>query len=71
VLSETPGWTPERITAAMNGTRSMRADVVPAIPVFIFYTTAIVRADGTVEFFEDIYDLDDVLERALTAAGRP
>jgi murein L,D-transpeptidase YcbB/YkuD len=70
VLSERPGWTAERIAAAMNGTRTMRVDVVPAIPVFIFYTTAIVRADDTVEFFEDIYGLDAVLDRALTAAGR-
>ena len=71
VLSEAPGWTAARITAAINGTRTIRADVVPPIPVFIFYTTAIVRADDTPEFFDDIYGLDAVLDRALTAAARP
>jgi murein L,D-transpeptidase YcbB/YkuD len=70
VLSEAPGWTAARIAAAMNGTRTTRADVVPPIPVFIFYTTAIVRADDTLEFFDDIYGLDALLDRALTAAGR-
>jgi murein L,D-transpeptidase YcbB/YkuD len=68
VLSETPGWTPERIAAAMNGTRTVRISVSPPIPVFISYTTAIVRADETVEFFDDIYGLDAPLDRALAAA---
>ena len=54
----------------MNGTRTVRVSVTPAIPVFIFYTTAIVRADGTVEFFDDIYGLDARLDQALVAAAR-
>jgi len=61
-------WTPERIAAAMNGTRTVRISVSPPIPVFIFCTTAIVRADETVEFFDDIYGLDAPLDRALAAA---
>ena len=71
VLSGTPGWTLERIGGAMRGTRTIRAEVVAPIPVFVFYTTAIVRADGTVEFFDDIYGLDGRLARALTAVGGP
>jgi murein L,D-transpeptidase YcbB/YkuD len=66
-LSQQTGWTPERIEAAMNGPRTLRVDVVPPVPVMVFYTTAIVRADGTVEFFDDVYGLDAVLEEALAA----
>jgi len=38
--------------------------------VLIFYTTAIVLADGTVQFFEDIYGHDQRLLAALRS-GRP
>ena len=63
---------PKRITAAMAGDRTIRVGVSPPIPVFIFYTTAIVRADETVEFFDDVYGLDcPTGERARRArAGR-
>jgi L,D-transpeptidase YcbB len=37
------------------------------IPVLIFYTTAIVEADGKVRFASDIYGLDTRLETALHA----
>ena len=49
--------------------RTLLAEVAPALPVFIFYTTAIVRADDTVEFFDDLYGLDARLEKELAAAG--
>jgi murein L,D-transpeptidase YcbB/YkuD len=66
VLSRPPGvWTPRGIRAAMNGARTLGVDVVPPIPVLIYYTTAIVRADGAVEFFDDVYGLDAALDRAL------
>jgi murein L,D-transpeptidase YcbB/YkuD len=67
VLAGQPGWTADRIAAAMAGDRTIRANVSPPIPVFIFYTTAIVRADDTVEFFDDVYGLDARLERELAA----
>jgi murein L,D-transpeptidase YcbB/YkuD len=71
VLSRQPGWTLEKIEAAMRGPRTARVNVGSPIPVFIFYTTAIVRADDTVEFFDDIYGLDARLDRALTRPGAP
>ena len=67
VLAGQPGWTAERITAAMAGDRTIRVGVSPPIPVFIFYTTAIVRVDETVEFFDDVYGLDSRLESELAA----
>jgi murein L,D-transpeptidase YcbB/YkuD len=38
------------------------------MPVVIYYTTTIVRGDGTVEFFDDLYGEDDQLERLLGRA---
>jgi murein L,D-transpeptidase YcbB/YkuD len=69
VLAGRPGWTSERIAAALKAPRAQRVQVDPPVPVFIFYTTAIVRADEGVEFYPDIYGLDQKLERAL--AGDP
>ena len=69
VLAGQPGWTAERIAAAMAGTETMSVAVDPPIPVFIFYTTAIARADETVEFFDDVYGLDSRLERDLSLPG--
>ena len=71
VLSQSPGaWTPDRIRTAMNGTLTLTAEVMPPLPVLIYYTTAIVRADGNVEFFEDIYGLDRALDRILGKGRR-
>ena len=69
VLARQPGWTAERIAAAMTGTQTMSVSVDPPVPVLIFYTTAMVRADETVEFFEDLYGLDARLERDLALPG--
>jgi murein L,D-transpeptidase YcbB/YkuD len=69
VLAGQPGWTPDGIAAAMTGDRTIHVSVSPPIPVFIFYTTAIVRADETVEFFDDVYGLDARLERELAASA--
>jgi murein L,D-transpeptidase YcbB/YkuD len=40
------------------------------LPVFIYYTTAVVRPDGTVEFLDDIYGHDAKIEAEL-AKGYP
>jgi murein L,D-transpeptidase YcbB/YkuD len=68
LLGPQGGWTRGRIEEAMNDDRTRRVDLPAPVPVFIYYTTAIVRHDGTLEFFEDIYGKDESLERALRAA---
>jgi len=40
------------------------------IPVTIFYATAYVEPDGTVDFTRDIYGYDRLLDQTLSA-GRP
>ena len=66
VLNNAPGsWTPETITAAMNGPTSVRVNLTKPIQVLILYATALATEDGNVLFFEDIYGHDRKLEQLL------
>lgn len=60
-----PAWTRERVEAAMGGTETAHVALRRPVSVFVFYTTAIVRSDGTVAFFDDVYGEDRRLARAL------
>ena len=64
VLRNNPGWTPERIHAAMNGA-NQRVNLAQPIPVLIVYATVIVLEDGVVRFYDDIYRHDAALEKVL------
>jgi L,D-transpeptidase YcbB len=70
VLRDNPGWTPERIRAAMKGAQSQQVNLVNPIPVLIVYATVIVLEDGLVHFYDDIYGHDASLEKVL-AKGYP
>jgi murein L,D-transpeptidase YcbB/YkuD len=70
VLHDNPGWTPERIHDAMNGTTTQQVNLAHPIPVLIVYATVIVLEDGQVHFYDDIYHHDAELEKAL-AQGYP
>ena len=70
VLRDNPGWTPERIHSAMNGTAPQQVNLAHPLPVFIVYGTVIVAEDGIVSFYDDIYGYDAILDRAL-AKGYP
>ena len=66
VLKDQPGWTRERIQAAMAGTSPLRVDLTQALPVILFYMTAMVMpADQGLYFADDIYGHDTRLARAL------
>lgn len=67
VLSGTPGWTQDRIVAAMNATESSRIHLKQPIRVILFYLTAVVLPDDdTVFFVDDLYGHDMRLDRYLT-----
>ena len=51
----------------MAGSRPTRVNLPERIPVLIYYTTAVVDADGDVHFYADIYGHDAVLDKALQA----
>ncbi len=70
VLRNNPGWTPERIHAAMNGDKPKQVNLAQPIPVLIVYATVIVLSDGVVHFYDDIYGHDASLQKVL-AKGYP
>ncbi len=65
VLRGVPGWDMDHIRAAENGADSRRVNLDQPIPVLIVYGTAVVREDGEVFFFDDIYGYDAALEDLL------
>jgi len=70
VLRDNPGWTPDRIRTAMNGTTTQQVNLTHPIPVLILYGTVIVLDDGVVHFYDDIYGHDAALDKVL-AKGYP
>jgi murein L,D-transpeptidase YcbB/YkuD len=70
VLRGNPGWTMDRIRAAMDEPVSQRVHLAHPIPVAILYGTVVVLEDGVVHFYEDIYGHDALLQRTL-AKGYP
>jgi L,D-transpeptidase YcbB len=70
VLRDNPGWTEERIHAALSGATTQQVNLVHPIPVLIVYATVIVLDDGLVHFYDDIYGHDTSLEKVL-AKGYP
>jgi murein L,D-transpeptidase YcbB/YkuD len=67
VLRDQPAWPPDGINAALRGLRTVRAPLARPLPVVVFYTTAVVRPDGTTWFYGDIYGQDRLLDEALRA----
>ena len=66
VLRDASGsWTPDAITAAMNGPTTLRVNLSKPIRVMILYGTALATEAGTILYFDDIYGHDRKLERLL------
>jgi murein L,D-transpeptidase YcbB/YkuD len=70
VLRDKPGWDTDHILGAMDGDLTSRVSLTKPIPVLILYGTAVVTEDGKTHFFDDIYELDALLEQVL-AKGYP
>ncbi len=69
-LRDTAGeWTLEKIAAATRGPDNQRVELAHPIPVIVAYLTAGVTADGTVEFFDDLYGEDRRLAARLGLSG--
>jgi murein L,D-transpeptidase YcbB/YkuD len=58
VLRREPGWDRDAVEQAMAPGPTRRVPVREAPAVFIYYTTAIVRGDGSVYFYPDVYGRD-------------
>jgi murein L,D-transpeptidase YcbB/YkuD len=70
VLRGRPEWDRAAIERALANARDLRVAVTDPILVMVFYATVIVRSDGTVRFFDDLYGHDAQLVRALEAGPR-
>ncbi len=71
LLRNTPNWDLERVDKAMHdGKDNLQVNLVPTVPVLIFYLTVVVEENGDVHFFRDIYDHDRTLKLEL-AHGYP
>ena len=70
VLRDKPEWDLEHIREAENGARPLQVNLSQPIPVLIVYGTAVVRENGDVYFFDDIYGHDAALDQLL-AKGYP
>jgi L,D-transpeptidase YcbB len=69
VMRDEPGdWTREKIDATMNGSKTVRVNLQHPIRVLILYGTALATEAGPVLFFNDLYGLDQKLERQLGLA---
>ena len=67
-----PGdWDLQKVQDAMNnGEDNHTVSLKKPLPIVIFYLTANIADDGSVDFFDDIYSYDKQLEDVL-AKGRP
>jgi L,D-transpeptidase YcbB len=71
ILRGNSGWTMDKVEEAMNsGPDSKTVILAHKRPVVIIYATAVVLPDGEVKFFQDIYEHDAHLQKAL-ALGCP
>ncbi len=66
VLRDVPGWTRERIEAAMQAERPTRVNLREPLLVVLFYDTVHVNSEGVVHFARDIYGHDREMDKALS-----
>jgi murein L,D-transpeptidase YcbB/YkuD len=65
LLQNDPAWTPQKIDKAMHAGTETWYTLRKKIPVYIGYFTALVDQQGVVNFFEDVYKLDERLYNIL------
>jgi murein L,D-transpeptidase YcbB/YkuD len=65
VMAREPGWTADRVEAALRGPTTERVTLSQPIPVLIIYTTAVASPDGEMRYFDDLYGLDSSVAKRL------
>lgn len=74
LLRNQPGWTTEKITAAMHQNKEQWVTLKQPVPVFISYFTAWVDREGLLHFRDDIYGHDADMKNRMfrqVAVRRP
>lgn len=67
VLKETPDWTKESVTQAIHRGGQKVVPLNNAVPVHIIYVTSWVDSRGIVQFRNDLYKRDPILEKTACA----
>ncbi len=67
ILRDDPEWTPAKIDAAMQAGKETSYSLKKKIPVYIAYLTAWVDPRGEINFYEDIYEKDELLTELLVS----
>ncbi|MEN6321755.1 MAG: L,D-transpeptidase family protein [Syntrophaceae bacterium] len=65
LLRDNNGWSREKILAAIKRGKNLPVYLTEPIDVHVQYWTAWADGDGTVNFRDDLYSYDPILERAL------
>lgn len=65
ILKDDKAWSPEKIDEAMNGGEEKWVTLKNKIPVYIGYFTSWVDAEGTIHFYDDIYERDGMLAEMI------
>jgi len=68
-LMKSEGWTPETVKAAFDSAHNSSVKIPEPLPVRIFYWTAFVDDRGVLQFRDDLYGLDQLLDRSLRGNG--
>ncbi|MDH3989726.1 MAG: L,D-transpeptidase family protein [Gammaproteobacteria bacterium] len=59
------GWTQEKFQDALDSEETQTVMLSTPLPVLLLYWTAVVRKDGTVVFYNDVYERDRAISDAL------
>jgi murein L,D-transpeptidase YcbB/YkuD len=59
------GWTQEKFQDALDREETQTVMLSTPLPVLLLYWTAVVRQDGTVVFYNDVYERDRAISDAL------
>jgi len=70
ILKDNKTWTPQKIDAAMNGGKETICTLTNKIPVYILYFTAWVDETGEINFYKDVYEMDERLAMILKFSNR-
>jgi murein L,D-transpeptidase YcbB/YkuD len=65
LLRKDAAWTPQKIVAAMNGSKEKFIGLKEKVPVYIGYFTAFVDSNGRLNFRDDVYGHDARLAATL------
>jgi len=59
------GWTQEKFQEILDGGKTQTVMLSRPLPVLLLYWTAVARRDGTVVFYNDVYERDNAISDAL------